>query len=287
MTNSIRTIRLRRWARISVLAMALAGAIGTAHAQCTQWDVSGRWSMSQGGLTINLDIQQNGTTVTGNAAYRDIVNHRTYEGAGSLDGTVVGNRFAIQVYWGRSSISGGTVLGPSHNTSSNGIVGVYTGTIGPQGRIEGDTYDRQKPSVRATWYSNTTMKCKPQAQPIQPPVIAQPPAPAPPKPVKTTGRHRVPPPSETKLPDPPYIFAAPNVVILTPGEMMGRTTLVWDAGADHPYAEIWLKINGANEERILEKGKGQLVVELIKGRTYTYILTDSGTTLGTVNLFAQ
>jgi hypothetical protein len=115
----------------------------SAQAQCAQWDVSGQWSLNQGkDTTVHLQIEQDGSGVRGKADY--YVNSsgggvRTI--LGSLDGFAKGHKFRIQIYWSGTS------------------VGIYEGNIGPQGRIEGTTYDRQKPSVRATWFSNKAMKC--------------------------------------------------------------------------------------------------------------------------------
>lgn len=114
----------------------------TAQAQCAQWDVSGQWSLNQGkDTTVHLQIEQDGSGVTGKADYWVKSGGGVRTIRGSLDGTADGNKFRIQIYWSGTSI------------------GVYEGNIGPQGRIEGTTYDRQKPSVRATWFSNKAVKC--------------------------------------------------------------------------------------------------------------------------------
>ncbi len=112
----------------------------TTQAQCAQWDVSGQWSMTQGKETrVFMQIEQDGSVVRGEAKYWDY-GLKSFRSA-SLDGTTAGNNFRIQIYWKGTS------------------VGVYEGNIGPQGRIEGTTYDRQKPSVRASWFSDKAMKC--------------------------------------------------------------------------------------------------------------------------------
>ena len=64
---------------------------------------------------------------------------------GQIDGTIQGKVIQFTVYWGGSK--------------EGGSVGVYTGTIGPTGKIDGASYDKVQPNVKATWYSDTRMEC--------------------------------------------------------------------------------------------------------------------------------
>ena len=84
-----------------------------------------------------------------------------------------------------------------------------------------------------------------------------------------------------------FIVSSPNNIILPAGIGIGQTTLAWDAGPDHPYAEVWVKVDGQDATKILERGKGTLPVVVEPGRTYLYILTDAGTTLATVTVRFQ
>ena len=114
----------------------------SAKAQCTQWNVAGKWAIKQGKIVVDFDLRQDRTVITGTASYFGSNGKGgLVEVDGSLDGTVRGDRFDVQIYWG------------------NGPVGVYNGTIGPQGRIEGTTYDKQRPSNKVAWWSARTMKC--------------------------------------------------------------------------------------------------------------------------------
>ena len=119
------------------------------------------------------------------------------------------------------------------------------------------------------WFSDQPMKClhkqvhKLGAKPTNPP-----------KPVE--------PAAETmKVPG---IIASPNNINVPAGQTIGKTTLIWDGGPDHPYAEIWVKVNGQDETKVLEKGKGTLEVTVEPNKTYLYILTDAGKTLATVTV---
>jgi len=81
---------------------------------------------------------------------------------------------------------------------------------------------------------------------------------------------------------PPFITATPQEVIVSPRRDQGLTKLEWDGGPDHPYAEIWMSIDGLDETFIVEQGKGNRVVYVDLGKRYLFILTDNGQRLATV-----
>lgn len=83
------------------------------------------------------------------------------------------------------------------------------------------------------------------------------------------------------------IAASPNTVPVGPGQSSGTTTLTWDGGAAHPYAEVWVKVDDNDETFVVEQGKGSRRVTIELGKTYLYILTDFGKTLATVTVTAQ
>lgn len=242
-----------------------------AEAQCTRWDVNGEWDVvisDLGNQKHRLEVvQTGGGSVSGEA--------RGFYGAGigEILGTLKGDELTFSINW-KSAVP---LLPNKANTEA------FKGKIRADGKIEGGAVllsDKTFDFNNHNWTSSRPMKCLDKFDPTH--KLKVKPLPPPGAESKAPG-----PPEEAKLPDPPYIFAAPNVVTLKPGELIGHTTLIWDAGPDHPYAEVWLKINDADEKFVLEKGKGQLAVDLTKGRTYTYILTDSGKTLATVSLLAQ
>lgn len=118
---------------------------------CAQWDVRGQWEFVQtNGASPVFTFEQTETGVLGSAKYGfykpvicDLVDCKDdyYLVHASVDGTAKGNSFDVVAYW------------------DNGTTGVYTGKIGPQGRIEGSTYDKQHPQTMASWYSNRTATC--------------------------------------------------------------------------------------------------------------------------------
>ena len=144
--------------RIGPVSIALLGRIGlraifvlslpaAAHAACEQWDVRGKWTIKQtNGFSVIFQLEQTGAELQGKAGdaspQGDCVLTATCPlFSGSVDGTIKGNSFDLNVYW------------------NGGAIGVYTGKVGPQGRIEGSTYDKMDPSSTANWRSDTTVKC--------------------------------------------------------------------------------------------------------------------------------
>ena len=78
--------------------------------------------------------------------------------------------------------------------------------------------------------------------------------------------------------EPPYIITS-QVVFPGPGYPTGFVVLTWDGGPDHPYADVWVKVNGGKESFVVEQGKAPAE----RGKIYVYILTDAGKTLSTVS----
>ncbi len=85
----------------------------------------------------------------------------------------------------------------------------------------------------------------------------------------------------------PTITANPNPVLLPPGQISGTTTLTWDGGANHPYAEVWVAVDNNDETFVVEQGKGSRQVTIELGKTYLYKLADFGKTLASITVTAQ
>ena len=131
--------------------------IAAAQAPCTQWDGGGIWHADQGSFNLRFNLQQTGTNLQGEGhVYAD-------QGAlverGGVDGTINGNAIEITAYWRAATI------------------GVYKGTIGPTGRIDGWTYDKSNPGSRARWFSNDRLKCLARADAAPPPEASATPGP--------------------------------------------------------------------------------------------------------------
>lgn len=265
MTNVLSRVVCRPVLRGLLIAGLAALFACSAGAQCTQWDVSGKWSESQSdGYKVYLDLQQSNGILSGNAKYGYVVNHGKILGViqqggdpvtvtGTVSGKIVGNEYYAEITWkGRGK-------------------GIYHGKVSSNlGILSGNVHDFYDPKASATWSSDRGMNC-----------IAAPPPPPPqqsrsaaiaastPKPIHLTGGGRV-------IPHIPGIIASPVV--------SDSTTLRWDGGADHPYAEVWVKIGSADETKILEKGKGSMPYKIEHGKRYLFILTDAGVRLATVQV---
>ncbi|MFT3742746.1 MAG: hypothetical protein QM785_00500 [Pyrinomonadaceae bacterium] len=232
---------------IFAFAIALLLSSLTIHAECTNWDISGNWFARQAsGYRFEMRLKQEGAKITG-----DIV---PYSGGGRgviESGSLEGSNLGLIVVW--SSEDAAT---RSHNEA-------YLGTINASGIIEGNGIVFGSRSGKMRWSSDTKMKCLSNFTPVQ--KLG----------VKRTDPAQTPAPANENTQ--PWIRA-------TPIPIGNKAVLTWDAGKDHPYAEVWVKVNGAAETFVVEQGKGGREVALPRGMTFTYILTDSGKTLATTTI---
>ena len=251
-----------------LFAAAFALLPASAGAQCTNWDAGGKWWIIQPGLAldgITLRLEQKGRVLTGTA--HTIVSDGKKGGKyqdGTVDGTIDGDRFNVQIFW------------------SNNDTGVYDGKVLPSGRLDGEGYEKRSSNIRVPWHSYGVLKCARAA--------------APSKPFKITSKITLPkttsPPSGNKTPTiepPPPPMKVPGIIASQAvfpyvGALSGFAVLTWDSGPDHPYAEVWVKVNGGDATFVVEQGKGGRQVTVERGRAYLYILTDDGKTLATVDV---
>lgn len=82
----------------------------------------------------------------------------------------------------------------------------------------------------------------------------------------------------------PYINAGPNPVVIPSGQTSGTVTLAWDGGKDHPYAEVWVRVDQNDETFIVEKGKGTRTAKVELGKRYVFKLSDSNVLLASVSV---
>ena len=147
------------------------------------------------------------------------------------------------------------------------------GDIEADGKIHGIVHEVSNPGTKLAFVSSRAMKC---ADTI---VTAPPAQPSPKRLIKSTGKARTETSSSTEVPR--------IVVFNKPGQAPGTLTLTWDGGPDHPYAEVWVKVDGGDETKVVEQGKGTRQVTVEPGKTYQYILTDSGQQLATTTAKAK
>jgi hypothetical protein len=132
-----------RWIVFVVLFAVLSPS--AAQAACARWDMSGTWKFVQtNGTSPTFVLQQTPNGLQGRAEYTVFLGVFQTVTA-SVDGALNGDALKVTAYW------------------DNGTTGVYTGTVGPQGRIVGSTYDAQNPQSTANWYSDRTANCLPSA----------------------------------------------------------------------------------------------------------------------------
>lgn len=307
--NSIR----RQWS-----ALALGGFLFTSifalstplvSAQCEQWSVGHGWRLKQGGINVDLDLQQKGTVITGRA--RHDIDKKNGSSApmgsfgeigtvrGTVDGTVEGDSFAVKIYW------------------DNNTIGVYKGTIRPSGKIEGKGYNQATPRAKVNWYSDTRMVCADAApsgtkqagsdaaksdpaaaadawldQEVRKrKAAAQPTSNAskgprgfinglqlggtPPSPSTPTQ-------GEAGKQTRPYIRALPQIVAIPEGDNEALTKLVWFAGNDHPGAQLVVAVDGGDERLVDSQRKGSRQVTVRAGQRHIYTLVDAGEALASV-----
>lgn len=137
-------------------------------------------------------------------------------------------------------------------------VEVYVGRIGTNGMIEGTATIFGDRSTDAAWSSDRSMKCLVGSIPTQKP-----------------GGYGA-------------VSTVPGILAyIKPGQPAGTKTLSWDAGPDHPYAEVWVKVGDDEEIFVVEQRKGKREITVEAGKTFLYILTDAGKQLATVTVKAQ
>ncbi len=244
----------------------------SAIAQCSTnaWTIAGQFlTINQVGQKhpIKLTVQQNGRTITGTAAHTietpgGLLKFGGIETlAGQVSGTINGSGFSIAIAW------------------SNGKTGIYDAVIVPGGSLDGKAYEKSSPKVLHVWHSFSAVMCLPPA-----PVSKTPPAQTPkPKPTPVPAPKPAPAPVPMKVPG----IVASQVIFPVPFASIGFVILTWDGGSNHPYAEIWFKINNGPDTFLVEKGKGSIQRPVERGIVYTYILTDAGETLDTVTVVGQ
>jgi hypothetical protein len=71
------------------------------------------------------------------------------------------------------------------------------------------------------------------------------------------------------------ISATPNPVEVPLTQTQGTTTVTWDAGADKPYAQVWVSVDGGAETLFADAHKGAKAATTQVGKTYSFKLWNS------------
>ncbi|WP_051696663.1 hypothetical protein [Streptomyces sp. NRRL S-244] len=101
-------------------------------ARAAAFNASGVWTVYQSNATVRVDLRQDGSgNLYGSTSSGNTV--------GTVqEGSVTGNDIYFVVQW------------------NHGPKGRYTGSLGPDRRLSGTTYDMNNPSSQATWRSDRT-----------------------------------------------------------------------------------------------------------------------------------
>jgi hypothetical protein len=225
-------------------------------AQCSDWTAAGEWRLMQGTRgfgfdPVDLQLEQKGTAISGTASRRAIGVH------GPVSGTLNGDTLSLEIAW------------------SDGQTSVYTSKVLPTGKLQGEMYYKDSGKVNDPWYSEGELACKT--------LIGG-------RSIGSSGRGprlpgNAPVQTGASLLKGPVLVAS-QAVFPTPYTSTGFVVLTWDAGPDHPNADIWFK---SGRERVLlmkqPKGGQQIVVQ--RGQMYEYVLMDGRTVLATATFVAN
>ena len=225
-------------------------------AQCGQGDISGEWNLKigdEGAIESTLELTQSGMKVSGEAQLWTTPN--LFE-KGKVKGDVTGDKVEFYINWVNE-----------HGVRATEFPSVYEhfeGTIGSDGKMGGQAYIfTLTGGVNVNWSSDRPMKCL----------------------YKTVHRLGTKPSTPTPTTTPTTAIA-PMITAsqVIPTGQTGQTVLTWDGGKDHPYAEVWVKVDDGDETFVVEQGKGSRQVTVEPGRTYLYILSDAGKRLAAVTV---
>ena len=249
-----------------LFAVAFILSPSSVEAQCGQWDLSGNWNvvMVNGPSEFLKNLTQSGGDIKAPGAYATVVKisgqafiesrynfnpNNPNQSEGKVTGFAQGDQVLISVEWSSPYEAGRT------------LTEAFKGTIGPDGKLEGQAAIHAVAGlVQLSWSSDRPMKCL----------------------YKTVHRLGTKPTTPTTVIAPMITASQTNLVI--PIGQTGQTVLTWDGGKDHPYAEVWVKVDDGDETFVVEQGKGTRQVTVEPGKTYLYILTDAGKRLATVTV---
>jgi hypothetical protein len=86
----------------------------------------------------------------------------------------------------------------------------------------------------------------------------------------------------------PTITASPNPVMILFTAKTGTTTITWDAGNDHPAAQVWLSIDGGSRTIFDGDPKGVKIATVSPGKIYKFeLLTGNMSFLASVTVTAK
>ena len=123
-----------------------------AHAACSEWVMPAKTLIQQSNETLILAQFTAGEDGFSGKATNQYWSERmetvgTVDGV--LEGAVQGSNVQFTIHWGQD------IFRKVPNAT-----GIYTGTVGPQGRVTGTSYDQVNPESTATWYFKEVLLCR-------------------------------------------------------------------------------------------------------------------------------
>ena len=216
-----------------LFAVAFMLSPSSVEAQCGQWDLSGDWnvvlangpSVSLKNLTQSLSDYQGPASASSAPVFQIsgkavVLEERIYfnHWEGKVFVSMQGDKFIIQITWSSPYVET--------------LVDTFQGTIGPDGKLEGQAFIQAVAGkMKLSWSSDRPMKCL----------------------YKTVHRLGTKPTTPTVIA--PMITASETNLVIPSGQTR-QTVLTWDGGKDHPYAEVWVKVDDGDETFVVEQGKG-------------------------------
>lgn len=241
-------------------AMAMVLLPISARAQCSKtWDASGEWEIRQGPVArttvIRLNLQQSGSALSGTASR----NVRTGSTKGKVTGDADGDNFTLGIDW----------------LDGSGEYTTYRAMVAASGKLEGETYIGPNKRDRDTWYSEQPLTCGWRPGQSRGNLTSRLSASAPVQTSQATG-------SLLKGPS----IVASQAVFPTPYVTTGFVVLTWDAGPDHPNADVWFK-SGRDRVLLMKQPKAGQQIVVQRGQMYEYVLMDGRTVLATAIFVAN
>jgi len=126
------------------VAALLSICIAASANACDRYELNGKIKLRQSNqILVSTQLTQAGTKLTGSASYESLGGAFTNimaVGGGRIAGTVEKDVVEFRIFWSKE-------------------VWVYTGSAKPDGTVEGQLYNFDKPAVRINWFTETPAKC--------------------------------------------------------------------------------------------------------------------------------
>jgi hypothetical protein len=228
----------------------------SANAQCGEWTAAGEWRLMQGTRgfgfdPVDLKLVQKGSTISGTAS------RRAMGVQGPVSGTLNGDSFSLEIAW------------------SDGRTGVYSSKVLPSGKLQGEMFYKNSGKMNDPWFSEGELACKT--------LISNPSIRSSGNGTRLSGNAPV--QTGSSIIKGPAL-AASQAVFPTPYINTGFVVLTWDAGPDHPSADVWFKV-GRDRVLLMKQPKGGQQIVVQRGQMYEYVLMDGRTVLATAAFVAN